>query len=325
MPISRSNEDLPRASTTSNKPVAPEHQLIARHAADAWWIAYQASEDFTRDRAMPELPLRASSISKRCDRQLFYDLAEVPKTDPSGAAGTYRMMLGTKVHEALPTPEGWTTEDVIDLRPAGFPGSAHGDLVKRRDDGTVFAVGEVKTVGGYAFKLMTSNFNGPPEGPRWDHVMQAAMAAVALDAELVVIIYFSMEPLSPAIAKSVGADEYGKFTAEWQIPVDEAMRTEVEREARRQIRILKLAELGARPERTLSHPDIPAGAMVDNPNRGSWIQLNIQGQVIKSNTTWYCGYCDWKTQCLEDGPDAIPVTVSRLASVDRENSEHNFE
>ena len=120
---------------------------------------------------------------------------------------------------------------------------------------------------------------------------------------------------SQAIAKSVGADEYGKVGAEWQIPVDDQMRADVAAEARRQIRILALAETGARPERTLSHPDIPGGAMVDNPNKGSWVQLSAAtGQVVKAGTAWYCGYCDWRGRCLEDGPDAVEVHLSTKAT-----------
>jgi hypothetical protein len=334
MPLARDNSDLPPARP-KNYPLPADQQLIARPTADRWWNDYRNGPDFKRDRAMPELPLRASAVSLRCDRAFWYSLAGVEETNPSGPAGVFRMRLGQIVHAEIGADKqevddegrkhGWYEEEVVDLRPAGFPGSAHGDLV-RYDHGVPIEVGEIKTTGGFAFKLMASKFKGEPDGPKWEHCMQAAMVAVAIGARGIRIAYFSMENLAPDIAANVGADEYGKFCAEWYFDLDECwpgrrttFREDLEQEAARQIRLLRLAQppdgrAQYMPERTLDHPDYPPGAVVDIVDKpvgkGTWVTYSpANGTKIKSGTTWMCGYCDWKDQCQYDGPGPGPVVV----------------
>src|SRR6185436_5348010 len=191
MPINEPHEDLPARRPNGNAPVPSDEQMIAAPIAAAWWEQFQAGPDFRRARAIPELPLRASAVSQRCDRQFWYSLTDIEPTDASDAASVFRMRLGSIVHDELDKSDvlkghtanghkwGWFPEEAIDLRPAGFPGSAHGDWIFY-DDNQPLEVAEIKTVGGYGYKLMASNFNGPPEGPKWEHAMQAAIVAVAV-------------------------------------------------------------------------------------------------------------------------------------------------
>ena len=326
MPINQSREALPRAGG----PNAPRQTTeLAEQVAAQWWKDYQASDKFGRDRAMPELPLRASSISKRCDRALWYELAEVPKSNPPDAAGVFRMMLGQMIHDAadkalenMPNfgqldsegrKHGWFVEETVDLRPAGFPGSAHGDIMWY-EHGQVTIVAEVKSQGGFSFKTMTTTFKGPPEGPRWEHVMQAAMVAVAVGAPRILIVYFAMESLSPEMAASMKATEFGRFTAEWSYDTadwEQAVRIE----AARQRRILSMAtaDFPLRPERSLSVDGIPGGAVVSDPTkaRAPWAVYSPEdGRLQQAGTTWLCGYCDWRDQCTKDGPDSEIVTIT---------------
>lgn len=337
--VVRDNSDLPRKKNRAASAPLLGDTLMRRIAAK-WWEMYRLGPDYTRDRAMPELPLRASAISMRCDRALWYSLVGMEQTDPPDAASTFRMHMGQIVHELITDAmkllpdwqgiddegrrHGWYAEDVIDLRPAGFPGSAHGDLVYYRH-GAADVVAEAKTEGGFGFKVLTTNFKGDPEGPRWAHTMQAAMAAVALGASKVINLYVAMEPISPDLAAKMDADEFGRFTAQWVFDLDDespvagvTWREAVAREAKRQVRILALADYTTdgqptpyRPERQLSLHDVPGGAIVFDPAKGKWSITNLEsGMVMVTGSTWMCGYCNWQQQCISDGPEATIVTLT---------------
>lgn len=330
MPINRDLSDLPAPPPRGSNAPLREGTLIAHELADRWWNEYQAGPDFTRESAMPELPLRASMMGMRCDRQLWYVLTGTPQSNPPGAASVWRMRMGTLIHREVENTmapnefdetgkrHGWWAEDVVDLRPAGYPGSAHGDMILY-DHGVSIAVGETKSIGGFAYKMCATNFKGVPEGPRWEHVLQAAIVAVATDTPLIVTLYISPESVSPDLAKSSGLDEYGKFISEWQFPTADWMET-VAFEVARQQHVLDLATpnedgIAWMPTRQLHHPDIPSGSIVDNPANGHHVQIDaVTGKVKHSGKAWYCGYCSFRDQCLSDGEEMVPVTIGKKSA-----------
>jgi len=307
--IKRDNSHLPRPSKAGHPPSTTP--ILMRTVAERWFEQHMANR-VPRPRAIEELPLRASDFAIRCDRQAFYVLTQTPETDPDGPASIWRMHLGSLVHADIDAAivemprtatTGWATEVDVDLRPAGFDGSAHADAV-HFTNGHPDIVAEFKSTPGFGFKMMATNFKGPAEGPKFEHCLQAAVTAVALNAPTFIVGYVALENVSPSLAKSVGADDYGRFTAEWQFDTDE-WRPVVEREAARQRRLLTAARQGARPARTIDQPDIPAGAFIDNVERGAWLTLNSEGSITQSGTTWYCDYCRFKTQCIDDGANAV--------------------
>jgi hypothetical protein len=360
MPINRDISDLPAAPRQGGSPPLRDGTLLAHQLADAWWQDYQEGPDFTRDRAMPELPLRASSMGTRCDRALWYSLTDTPQSNPPGAASVWRMRMGTLIHKEVDRTiapnvyaecpvhglghncmvvdisdgpcydcdqegecdtchlkHGWWAEDVVDLRPAGYPGSAHGDLILY-EHGIPVAVGETKSIGGFAFKICASNFKGVPEGPRWEHVLQAAIVAVALKIPKIVALYISPEPVSPDVAKSSGLDEYGKFIAEWHFATADWVEA-VEFEVQRQKHVLDLATPDAdgvawMPTRAIHHPNIASGAIFDNPATGHWVKIDpVRGTVAKAGKWWPCSYCAHRDTCLADGEDMQQVSITRKA------------
>ena len=317
----RSINDIPEAATGDG--FAPTRiPVLAETLGNTWLADYQASDQYSRARSNPELPLRASDVSKRCDRQFVYAISDTPKSNPPGAASTFRMMLGQMVHSAVDQAvkgivahtldsqgrqHGWYAEVDVDLRPAGIEGSAHADLVYY-EHGEAQIVAEVKSMSGFPYKKATTKAGGPPEGPRWDHVMQAAMVAVALNAPRILIIYVSMEPTSPQEADRMGLNEIGRFMAEWEIATS-TWSDAVYREARRQQRLLNIMREAPDHlvERRLVSPEVPAGAVVANPARGTWEVLDVDNRVIKSGTKWFCGYCDWRDRCIQDGDNTSIV------------------
>lgn len=307
--IANDLSSLSKPTASANAPSTTP--LLMRSVAERWFTDHMAQRQ-PRTRAIEELPLRASEFSVRCDRQYFYVLTDAEVTEPDGPASIWRFHLGQVVHDvideaiaALPKPgpnDGWRTEVDVDLRPAGIPGSAHADAV-HYTNGEPDIVAEFKSVPGFGFKLMATRFKGQPEGPKFEHCLQAATSAVALSAPKFIVGYVALESVSPSLAAGVGADDYGRFTAEWEFDTEE-WRPIIEREAKRQHRLLAAAQRDARPARTIDHPDIPAGAYIDNPNRGAWMALDADGNVRQTGTTWMCDYCRFRTRCIDDGANA---------------------
>lgn len=165
---------------------------------------------------------------------------------------------------------------------------------------------EFKTIAGYAFKLSTTSFKGPPEGAKFPHVLQGGMCADALGCNKVVVAYLSMELVSPELAKAYCDSEIGRFAAEWHFTVDE-LRPLLDTEYARINRVTALAAAGLRPTREIHDPEIPAGATMIDPMRSAWIERALDGSVSNTGKMWhgnYCNYCRFQLLCNGDGPDA---------------------
>lgn len=165
---------------------------------------------------------------------------------------------------------------------------------------------EVKTVGGYSFKMKATNFQSPAEGPSFGHILQGALAAHALGCEKLSVAYFSMELLSPGMAGSFADDELARFTAEWHFSVSK-MQPIIEAEHARIARLLRMAEAGVLPAREINDQDYPVGAQITIPQNNSkspWRSTDDQGNVTGGGTCWFCGYCRFRDRCIADG-DAL--------------------
>ena len=160
---------------------------------------------------------------------------------------------------------------------------------------------EIKTLNGFGFKVAATGFKGPAEGPRRDHIKQAALSAYALDADDVIMCYVSMENVSPSIAGKYCDDaEFGRFTAQWTYSKAEWMP-------------LAEAEI-ARVGNVLSQIDHPSGGLVEptiendngvlvsitDPATGRW-ELMHEDLLIDSGRAWQCGYCRYRDRCIGDG------------------------
>lgn len=299
MPIKKDLSDLPAAVQSSGVPPA-KNPKMATLIAEKWYADYVAAGETSRSKALPDLPYRASWAGLRCDRALWAAMHEVPESNPPGLADSWRFSLGNMVGDSLQNVmaslEGWVGELEVDLRPAGIDGSAHVDLAKPREDGVGFShVVEVKTVNGFAFKKCATGFKGAPTGPRMGHVLQAAAAAVALDADKVGVVYLAMENVSPDLAKAYCDNiEVGRFAAEWWYNVDN-LRPMVEREAAR-IRRLYASPVTVYP--VIDDEETPPGAVVVVPSTGVW-QLRQNDQIITTGKHWMCNYCRHQDWCVE--------------------------
>lgn len=311
--IKKDISDLPMAERSEGKP-PNEGNLIAEQLAHAWFAEYR-KDGLDKARAIPELPYRASYASKRCDRQLGYALADVPESEPLTITSAWSMGLGTMVHDRLQQvltqilPEAECEPD-IDLRSIGIPGSGHADVVLRDDDTLI----EIKTTGGFAFKMMATSFKGAPQGPRFGYLLQAGMMAKALGLSNVVIAVLSLESVSPQLAESYATTEAGRFAAEWSYTVDE-LDDDIMAEVHRVRNILDGIEDGVLPDRVLDDPEYPIGATVTAPMaaRAPWVVTNDEGNVVDSGQYWGCAYCPWRSKCDADGGGSVQI-VSHVSS-----------
>lgn len=235
-----------------------------------------------------------------CARKVAYETLGVDKTDPPSTADYWRMGLGSVVHELLkPAVDEWlasddsvTIEEEISVQ-LGEHGYGHIDLVLRTKDGKTIVL-ELKTINGFGYKMSVEK----GEGPRHSHVLQGALYAHALNADLLVIGYLSMENISPNRAKSQGIDDIGRFATEWHFTPDEFVPL-AEQESARLAGITDQAHESKDATtvgRRFSHsdPDVPFPAEIQDPRTGRWMMDNQYGKV------WQCGYCDYQTRCITD-------------------------
>lgn len=277
--------------------------LIA--TADTRLFVHRIAEHWAQGSEAPYTPddMRwRGSQAGMCARKVAYETLGIEKTDPPSTADYWRMGLGSVVHELLePAIKAWLdTDDSVEIEEEvdvkmGEHGYGHVDLVLRtKTEPQQVIVLELKTINGYGYKMSVEN----GQGPRHSHVLQGALYANALDADLLVIGYLSMENIAPNRAEAKGIDDIGRFATEWHFPRDEYVPL-AEQEAARLTGITEQAhKYGTATviDRRFSHsdPDIPFPAAISDPATGRWEHDASYGRA------WQCRYCDYQTRCVSE-------------------------
>ena len=270
----------------------PEHRLFVHRIAEAWAEGSEAP-------SQPEGTLWRGSWAGMCARKVAYMTLGEERTDPPTTADYWRMGLGSVVHELLePAIKKWldkddtvTVEEEISVS-LGEHGNGHIDLVLNTAGGQKIVL-ELKTINGFGYKMAVEK----GEGPRHSHVLQGAMYAKALDADLLVVGYLSMENIAPNRAESFGIDDIGRFASEWHYPKAEYMPLAIAETDRLEgIAVAAHANGVSVIPRRFAHsdPDIPFPAEIDNPATGAWRFGTSFGKC------WQCRYCDYQTRCTTD-------------------------
>lgn len=155
---------------------------------------------------------------------------------------------------------------------------------------------ELKTINGFGAKLAIGA-RGPAEGPRSSAILQGALNGLASGAGEVVVVYLSLENLSPREFQKIGGHfSWQKFCAEWTFPSELFLPMAI-REVNRMKRILEIIDEGQLPPRSV--PDLPQGARIVDPRRGTW-QISQDGAITDAGSTWMCGYCSFTERCADD-------------------------
>lgn len=301
MPIKKSLADTPRGASGGNKP--DEHPRFVTAVANAWHAEYLAEGKDKRAMAS-DTPFRGSDAGF-CSMSLALTLLVRAgfgeESNPDTLSGQWRMNLGVMIHSLmekyLPLAFPGAQCEVVGVTVEG-EASFHADVLITLDDGTKILF-ELKSINGTGFKSATIGYrkDSPPEGPRSNAVLQAALAAEAFNCDEVVIGYLSMENIGDGIAKSNGLDDIGKFAAEWTFTRDQFI--ELAENERARLRFINATvKAGRLPDRTL--PDLPDGAVITDPKSGSWSVTDPANplNVLDVGTTWQCGYCRHQDSCI---------------------------
>lgn len=317
MAIARTIDDLPEGLPPDPEPRYAH--LLAEHWAD---------QDHSLEHAVPGTRFRHSNAGA-CARRLAYSAAGIEITDPMDLTGVFATQVGSILHEAWQAEMGRRFGDAVEFEVTcqipGFDGSGHIDAVVREerfaDERPGHGIGsrkvgervtayELKTVGGYAFKAAVGKIRRgqPAEGPKREHIMQAALNGLAIGADEVVVGYMAKEALSVNVG--AGLTPAQRFTAEWTFPRDLYVPV-AEAEVGRVTAILELLEgQGMLAARKI--PGVP-GEIID-PLDGSWQRHDRDGQLIDLGKAWNCGYCPHRRACARTPAGRIPVEAAEEAA-----------
>lgn len=330
MTLARDLSTLPRAAAPSPEDgwIPDAEPRFVGVLADAW----AATNDDDKPTAMGTR-LRHSDAGK-CSRYLGYVAAGIAKSDPMDLTGVWNVTLGSLLHDlwqqalvakfpdsTVETTFGWDDLDA----------SCHVDaLIRWRDPepdpdralmGTTI-VYELKTIGGYGYKAAVGKARRgtPAEGPKREHVLQAALNGLAADADEVVIGYLAKETISASVGK--GMTDLARFAAEWTMTRDEFEPLALTEKAR-MAGVLELVDAGDLPARKFPTGTLPRGAEIVDPTTGRWevhgdpVPIGPLGasdmvpQVVDTGTWWACGYCSHRTLCATTEAGRIPIASAR--------------
>lgn len=298
--LSKLPKDIPHpANPPTKSPLfAPVIAQSWAKAAEATWAHAPAAET----------PFRASWATM-CGRKISYLVEGVLPSNPMTLADHWRTGLGHQVHDwfAQYIEEAfgadWTVESETVIASDDMLCSGHLDIFLVRKDPVEGKPNrvllELKSINGFGFKMI-SGARGPAQGPRLSAFVQGCLYAKMHNADMLAIVYLATELLSPREATKVGADDLGRFCAEWHYaPATFEPVADEEFERMRGIQAAMLT--GQTVPRNIVDSDVPPGAVVSNPTTGLWVVRDEAGLVTDSGSTWQCDYCSMRDKCLEDG------------------------
>lgn len=282
--------------------------------------------------------IRPSDAGK-CARQLGYIASGTEVSDPPDDASILAFAIGNFLHrtwqagveryfeEMRATYEGehgegavpgpgipWTViieqpfDETITLPPktpdeppTEVPIIGFADLVVYDCEGNALEVDDAKSKGGLGFKKMFKE--GVDPGP----YTQSWIYAVIVEALRIAVLNLAKENISVKAAASMRniseteryANEFTKETRDW----DAAGYKEV----RRMWGINRMAhEAGLLGRRVI--PEYGNGTEVLTP----------ANTLFEDGTTgWQCDYCNWRVQCVTDGPGRVPIPETSVLGIAR--------
>ena len=238
-----------------------------------------------------EIPRTWASDAGRCARQIGFRLAGIERTNPLTTTTLWNMFLGTKIHEwaqealdaVYPNAQ---IEDYWQLDNAQMSGSAdasYGAVVRDVETETRVVV-EMKSKPAWKVnQCVRGTYGNPPAGPEYEDQLQAAISAVALDADVIHLIYFSKQPkgVDPLVGELI----------------IKTPRQEAEQEMNRFRGIREIVvERHKLPKRVFQ------GKLVEDP--------------MHKDNKWPCHYCGWQRACA-----TLPSGRIDLADTTLEKSE----
>lgn len=232
------------------------------------------------------------SMAGGCSRAIHYYVTGTESSNPPDLAGHHSMGIGSLVHAA------WQAAVIEELGadcveaevPCAIPeadSSGNADLVLHSDkQGLV--VTELKSINGFGFKKLAED----GQAPRFKDFVQLCMNAYALNADVAMLVYLSLESISRPRALKKDLVEHERFSKQYFWKKEEFTRVaqlEIERWA-------EIRKAGDKTERLINDPEYVVGAKVIDPEVGRL--ADPSGKIV--GHAWQCGYCPWQDKCAED-------------------------
>lgn len=240
--------------------------------------------------------LRGSQAGQ-CSRRVGFDLLDVEEDYPPDGAALAAFAVGDAWHEviqqAMAERHSMDVEVPVDLRPYwDVSGSADG--VYRTDLGTV--VVEIKSISSFGFSLVSTGLpprpkksdQRAPTGPKREHLLQAGIYALGLEADAVHFVYVNKDKLGEMCEFVVNLDQ--------RLPdYDSDYRTLVVGELDRLAADREMVADGTLPPRWA--PEF--GAIQQPPPH------HTEGG---KGDPWLCRYCPYNAKCVQLPPGAVAVS-----------------
>jgi hypothetical protein len=315
MALKQDHSDLPAAQGSKPKGRKPDASpTFLKPYLDHLVAAHEAAGE--RPHAIGGTRFR-HSMAGACSRQVAYHALGVPASNPMDLAGILVTGNGTAKHDEIQAVlvellgDYFRPEVAVKVEGLDGSGSADGEFQWFADNGPVdgdagpLTCWEHKNVGGFAFKMAIGE-RGEARGPKHDHIVQGALNALAMGADLLVITYLTWEAISVQAAKRKKIDEAGRVCAQWTFTRDEwepLALAEVERVTK----ILACLDGGELPARVIPDPELPAGHRMTHPPTGGWEVRGEEGEILDAGEWWACGYCRWRDTCAQTATGRQPI------------------
>jgi len=213
-----------------------------------------------------------ASESGKCARAVWYRTQQMPPSDPHPLTTLLSFTIGSHLHLAVQAALADLYPDT-QLEVAWTLGqvSGHADALYGGPRGHQI-VAEIKTAGPFAWKYMSS--------PKREHVLQASVNALALEAISIHIIYLNIaaksgdDPIREFLLSihiiylNIAAKSGDDPIREFLLPVDRATALE---------EFNRLARIAAAPE---------------------LVEPEYEGRVVHPDYDKFpCGWCGWRARC----------------------------
>ena len=226
--------------------------------------AIEAEREARGHTSRVDYPHAYASEAHKCSRQIALRVAEVDRSNEIDTKGRFAAWQGTAIHRLIQGAMEFKYDNLEFEKPFELPKhpvTGYADIVGTN------VVGDIKTMHGYAFDLAVHGKRGrPAEGPKMEHVIQAAIGAEALGRASIRIIYWNK-----------AAQSNSDLSAQWTVPYDMGLRQEVSNELTRMGRIVEGVESKQLPARVYN------GEVITDPG----------------GTKWPCTYCGWQDICIK--------------------------
>lgn len=249
-----------------------------------------------------------------CSRAIAYAALRIKPSNPPDAPGSYIMWLGSMIHEAWQSAlqERYPDAEIeVKVEDDGTGGRIDAVVILPTTNAKPYVISiEAKSAGGYGYKLASAKFNGPPEGPKLGHKLQAFLNAKRRDADEAVVVYLARDP-NNWIADDL--DPYLRVVAEWTYTREQYLPL-ADKEDERIHTILQMVDDGMLPARKAPEIalDFPKHLIVE-PATGAYLIANEKGEwvvpPVKNPHYWGCGYCRYQDTCAKTSSEREPVDV----------------